>query len=130
MHGLFSEHISIHSVIISVVVLYLRHVIHRFFLWRMLWRNTIRGNLKMVLIELMCRTAVCKVLLLRWSVFRGLGSISLWFFDVLWEFQKPEEEFLSSLLFYDVELVVMSQSPGHFLIGHIVSVLMVAPETR
>lgn len=37
--------------------------------------------------------------------------------------QTPEEKFLSSLLFDDVELVVVPQSPGHFLIGHIVSVL-------
>lgn len=37
--------------------------------------------------------------------------------------QRPEEEFLSSLLFNDVEFVVVSQSPRHFLIGHIISVL-------
>lgn len=37
--------------------------------------------------------------------------------------QRPEEEFLSSLLFDDVELVVVPQSTGHFLISHIVSVL-------
>ena len=37
--------------------------------------------------------------------------------------QRPEEEFLSTLLFDDVELVVVPQSTGHFLIGHIVSVL-------
>lgn len=36
---------------------------------------------------------------------------------------RPEEEFLSSLLFDDVELVVVPQSTGHFLIRHIVSVL-------
>lgn len=39
------------------------------------------------------------------------------------EGQRPEEEFLSSLLFDDVELVVVPQSTGHFLIGHVVSVL-------
>lgn len=37
--------------------------------------------------------------------------------------RRPEKEFLSSLLFDDVELVVVPQGPGHFLIGHVVSVL-------
>lgn len=97
--------------------------------WRRLWRSTIRGNLKMVITELMCRTAVCKVLVLRRSVFWGLLRLSLLFPDVLWGFQEPEEEFLSTLLFDDVELVVVPQSTGHFLIGHIVSVLVVSPET-
>lgn len=35
----------------------------------------------------------------------------------------PEEEFLSSLLFDDVQLVVVPESTGHLLIRHIVSVL-------
>lgn len=90
----------------------------------------IRGNLKKVFTELMCRTAVWDVPALRRNVFRGLGRVSLRLFASLWEFQKPEEEFLSSLLFDDVELVVVPQSPGHFLIGHIVTVLVVSPETR
>lgn len=37
--------------------------------------------------------------------------------------QKPEEQFLSSLLFDDVEFVVVPQCTGHFLIGHVFSVL-------
>lgn len=40
-----------------------------------------------------------------------------------WRNDRPEEEFLSSLLLDDVELVVVPQSTGHFLIGHVVSVL-------
>lgn len=36
---------------------------------------------------------------------------------------------MSSLLFDDVQLVVVPQSTGHFLVGHIASVLMVSPET-
>lgn len=95
----------------------------------MLWRSTIRGNLKMILTELVCRSAIRKVPILRWSVSRGLGRISLWFFDVLWEFEKPEKKLLSSLLSDDVELVVVSQSPGHLLVGHVISVLVVSPET-
>lgn len=124
--------------------------------WRRLWRNTIRGNLKMVIAKFMCRTAVCKVPVLRRSVFWGLWRVSLLFPDVLWRFeepelsqtgealemkvfvavgrnqkkimtkkkrQRPEEEFLSSLLFDDVELVVVPQSTGHFLICHIITVL-------
>lgn len=79
-----------YSVIICVV-LYLGNLIHVLLLWRRLWRSTIRGNLKMVLTELMCRTAVWEVLVLRWSVFRGLSGVSLRFPAVLWEFQKPEE---------------------------------------
>ena len=59
-----------------------------FFLWGRLRRSTIRRNLEMVLAELMCRTAVWKVLVLRWSVFRGLSGVSQRFPDVLWEFQK------------------------------------------
>lgn len=39
------------------------------------------------------------------------------------ERERPEEQFLSSLLFDDVEFVVVSQSTGHLFIGHIVSVL-------
>lgn len=95
----------------------------------MLWRSTIRGNLKMILTELVCRSTIRKVPILRWSVSRGLGRISLWFFDVLWEFEKPEKKLLSSLLSDDVELVVVSQSPGHLLVGHVISVLVVSPET-
>lgn len=38
--------------------------------------------------------------------------------------QRPEEKFLSSFLFDDVQLVVVPQSSGHFLIGHIASVLL------
>lgn len=83
----------------------------------------------MVLAELVWRTAVWKVLILRWSVFWGVDRVSQRFPDVLWEFQKSEEEFLSSLLFDDVQLVVVPQSAGHFLIRHIVSVLVVSPET-
>lgn len=100
-----------------------------FCLWRRLWRSAIRGNLKMILAEIMCRTAVCKFHILRWGVLRGLGRISLRSPAVLWEFQKPEEEFLSSFLSDDVQLVVMPQSTGHLLIGHVVSVLVVSPET-
>lgn len=37
--------------------------------------------------------------------------------------KRPEEEFLSSLLLDDVQLVVVPQSTGHFLIRHIVPVL-------
>lgn len=37
--------------------------------------------------------------------------------------ERPEEEFLSSLFFDDVELVIVPQSTGHLLIGHIVPVL-------
>lgn len=110
----------------------------------------------MVLTELMCRTAVRKVSLLRRSVFWGLAAVGQRFLDVLWEFEKPksgdreegmsinvnvgfgentegerqranskkpEEEFLSSLLLDDVQLVVVPQSTGHFLICHIVPVL-------
>lgn len=99
-------------------------------LLRMFWRGTIRRNLKMVLAVLMCRTAIWKVPVLRWNVFWVLGRVSLRLLGILWEFQKPEKEFLSSLLFDDVELVVVPQSPGHFLIGHIVTVLVVSPETR
>lgn len=110
----------------------------------------------MVLAELMCRTAVRKVSVLRRSVFWGLAAVGQRFLDVLWEFEKPksgereegmsinvnvgfgekregerqrgktkrpEEEFLSSLLLDDVQLVVVPQSTGHFLIRHIVPVL-------
>lgn len=37
---------------------------------------------------------------------------------------RPEEEFLSSFFFDDVQLVVVPQSTGHLLIRHIVSVLL------
>lgn len=37
--------------------------------------------------------------------------------------QRPEQEFLSSFFSNDVQLVVVPQSTGHFLICHIVSVL-------
>lgn len=40
------------------------------------------------------------------------------------EKQTPEEELLSSFLFDDVQLVVVPQRTGHFLIGHVVSVLL------
>lgn len=38
--------------------------------------------------------------------------------------QRPEEEFLSPFFLDDVQLVVVPQRTGHFLIGHIVSVLL------
>ncbi len=79
-----------YSVIICVG-LYLGNLILVLLLWRRLWRSTVRGNLKMVLTELMCRTAVWKVPILRWRVFWRLGGVSLRFPVVLWEFQKPEE---------------------------------------
>lgn len=37
---------------------------------------------------------------------------------------RPEEEFLASFFFDDVQLVVVPQSTGHLLIRHIVSVLL------
>lgn len=83
----------------------------------------------MVLTEFMYRTAVWKVPILRWSVLWGQGCLNLLLLDVLWEFQKPEEQLLPSLLFDDVELVVVAQSSGHLLVGHVVSVLVVPPET-
>lgn len=81
----------------------------------------------MVLTEVMHRTALWKVL--RWSIFRGLSRVSQSFLVVLREFKKPEQEFLSSFFFDDVQLVVVPQSTGHLLIGHIVSVLVVSPKT-
>lgn len=36
---------------------------------------------------------------------------------------RPEEEFLSSFFFDDVQLVVVPQRTGHLLIRHIVSML-------
>lgn len=78
--------------------------------------------------------------------------VNQWFPDVMWELQKPkkrqyrvnnnkcvcccgqnrkmtkekrpEEEFLSPFFLDDVQLVVVPQCTGHFLIGHIVSVLL------
>lgn len=100
-----------------------------FLLWRRLWRSTIRGNLKMVITELARRTAVWKVPILRQCVVWRLGRVRQRFPGVLRKFQEPEEEFLSSLLFDDVQFVVVSQCTGHFLVGHVVSVLVVSPET-
>lgn len=37
---------------------------------------------------------------------------------------RPEEELLSSFLFDDVQLVVVPQCTGHFLIRHVISVLL------
>lgn len=39
------------------------------------------------------------------------------------EREGPEEQLLSSLLLDDVQLVVVAQSTGHFLIGHVVPIL-------
>lgn len=94
--------------------------------WRWLRGSSIRGNLKMVLTMVLC---IWKISVLRRSVLWGLCDVTLPFPDVVWKFQKPEEELLSSLLFDDVELVVVSQSTGHFLVRHIVSVLVISPET-
>lgn len=57
---------------------------------RRLWRRPIRGNLKMVFRELLCRTGVREVAIVRWSVLQGAGSLDLLFPDILREFQKPE----------------------------------------
>lgn len=57
-----------------------------FFLWRNLWRTTIRRNLKMVPDEVMSRTNVWRVPVWR-SVFWGLSRVHNPF---AWEHQKPE----------------------------------------
>lgn len=41
-----------------------------------------------------------------------------------WEEQRPEEELLPSFLFDDVQLVVVSECTGHFLICHVISILL------
>lgn len=121
--------------------------------WRSLWRSAIRGNLKIVLTDIKCGTARVPVwrwgAFWWFSRVRLLFPDVLWEFqkpdqsqrggdnDNLacccdgkdWQSvsskkgQKPEEEFLTALLFDDVELVVVPQSTGHFLVCHIVSVL-------
>lgn len=40
------------------------------------------------------------------------------------EEDTPEEELLSSFLLDDVQLVVVSQSAGHFFVRHVVSILL------
>lgn len=40
------------------------------------------------------------------------------------EEQRPEEELLSSFLFDHVQFVVVSQRTGHFLIRHVISILL------
>lgn len=61
-----------------------------FFLWRRLRRDTIRGDLEIVLAEVVSRAAVWKRLVPMWTVFWGLCRVSQRFPVVRRQFQKSE----------------------------------------